>query len=57
MIWCGAGLRADDADDQRRALAALREFDPIVKVDETKPGKPVVSIQFRPTSPTTTWST
>ena len=48
MAWCGVGLRADDADAQRRALAALRELDPIVKVDETEPGKPVVSIQFRP---------
>ena len=48
MAWCGVGLRADDADAQRRALAALRELDPIVKVDETESGKPVVSIQFRP---------
>jgi Leucine-rich repeat (LRR) protein len=46
MVWCGAGLRADDA--QRRALAALRELDPIVKVAQTEPCKPVVSIQFRP---------
>jgi hypothetical protein len=48
IVWCRVGLRADDADFQRRALAALREFDPIVKVDQTKPGKPVVSIKFRP---------
>jgi hypothetical protein len=54
MVWCGAGLRGDDADAQRRALAALRELDPIIKVDETEPGKPVVSIQFRPNAGTVT---
>jgi hypothetical protein len=54
MVWCGAGLRADDADAQRRALAALRKLDPIVKVDKTEPGKPVVSIQFRPNAGTVT---
>jgi hypothetical protein len=52
MVWCGAGLRADDA--QRQALAALRELDPIIKVDETEPGKPVASIQFRPNAGTVT---
>jgi hypothetical protein len=48
LAACGAGVRADDAETQRRALAALREADPIVKVDEAKLEKPVVSIQFRP---------
>jgi hypothetical protein len=48
MAWCAAGLRADDGDAERRALAALREFNPVVQVDETRPGKPVVSLRFRP---------
>jgi Leucine-rich repeat (LRR) protein len=48
LAACGAGVRADDAEAQRRALAALRQADPIVKVDEAKPEKPAVSIQFRP---------
>jgi len=48
LAACGTGVRADDGETQRRALAALREADPIVKVDEGRPGKPVVSIQFRP---------
>src|SRR5262245_27772972 len=39
---------AADPEAERRALEALREADPIVKCDETKPDKPVVSIRFRP---------
>jgi hypothetical protein len=45
---CGLGVWADDPEPQRRALAALREANPIVKVDQDRPEKPVVSIQFRP---------
>jgi hypothetical protein len=44
----GVNVRADDPESERRALAALRAIDPIVTFDETRPGKPVVAIQFRP---------
>jgi len=37
-----------DPESERKALAALREIDPIVKFDETKPGRFVVAVQFRP---------
>jgi endonuclease YncB( thermonuclease family) len=33
---------------QRAALDALRRFNPIVTHDESKPGRPVIAIQFRP---------
>jgi endonuclease YncB( thermonuclease family) len=33
---------------QREALGALKMFDPIVTFDESKPGRPVVAVQFRP---------
>src|SRR5262245_32143970 len=39
---------AADPEAERRALEALRKADTIVKYDETKPDKPVVSIRFRP---------
>jgi len=40
--------RANDPEAVRKALAALRDADPLVKVDEAKPGKPVVAVHFRP---------
>jgi hypothetical protein len=48
LAACGTGIQAGDAETKRRALAALRKADPIVKVDEDRPEKPVVSVQFRP---------
>jgi hypothetical protein len=42
------GARAADPEAQGEALAALREIEPVVTFDETRPGKPVVGIQFRP---------
>jgi len=33
---------------QREALEALRRFDPVVTHDESKPGRPVIAIRFRP---------
>jgi WD40 repeat protein len=33
---------------QREALQSLRKFDPVVTHDESKPGRPVVAIRFRP---------
>jgi endonuclease YncB( thermonuclease family) len=40
-----------DTESERRALAALQAFNPVVKVDETRPGQPVVAVQFRPNVP------
>jgi endonuclease YncB( thermonuclease family) len=36
-----------ETESEREPLAALQRFEPIVTVDETKPGKPVIAIQFR----------
>jgi hypothetical protein len=33
---------------QRAALEALERFDPIVTYDESKPGRPVIALRFRP---------
>src|SRR5262245_22702183 len=44
----GLGVRADEPEAQPRALAALLELKPVVKVDEDKPGKPVVAVHFLP---------
>jgi endonuclease YncB( thermonuclease family) len=45
----GERLPAEAADSEAKdkALASIRKFDPILTVDETRPGKPVVAIQFR----------
>ena len=48
LAACATSVRADHVETQGRALAALRETNPIVKVDEDRPEKPVVSVQFRP---------
>src|SRR6478672_8821722 len=45
--WAAAA-RADDPEAVRKALAALRDADPVVKIDEDQPGKPVVAVHFRP---------
>src|SRR5262245_19471459 len=45
---CSAGAQANGPEAERKALAALRELEPVVKVDEAKPGKPVVAVHFRP---------
>jgi len=33
---------------QREAVAALERFEPITTDDKTKPGRPVIAVQFRP---------
>jgi endonuclease YncB( thermonuclease family) len=38
---------AAETQSERKALAALRRFDPVVTHDETKRGRPVIAIQFR----------
>src|SRR5262249_49224409 len=38
-------------ESERAPLAALQKFNPIVKHDETRPGRPVIAIQFRPNTP------
>src|SRR5262245_40696861 len=45
---CGADARGHDPEAERKALAALREAGAVVKVDEDKPGKPVVAVHFAP---------
>src|SRR5262245_22608460 len=45
---CAVGARADDREAERTAIEALRELKPVVKVDETKPGQPVVAVHFLP---------
>jgi hypothetical protein len=45
---CDATVRADEPVAARKALAALRELEPVVKVDEAKPDKPVVAVHFLP---------
>jgi endonuclease YncB( thermonuclease family) len=40
--------RAEDPAVVRQALAALRDLEPTVRVDETLPGKPVVAMHFLP---------
>src|SRR5947208_3323545 len=46
----GGQTGSEQNDSERKALAALQEFKPSVKVDETKPGKHVVGIGYhRPT--------
>jgi hypothetical protein len=60
-IWRGRFVRPEDwrkgdrlpgepgeSRTQSEALAALKVFDPIVTFDESKPGRPVVAVQFRP---------
>jgi endonuclease YncB( thermonuclease family) len=60
-IWRGRFVRPEDwrkgdrlpgepgeTNAQRQALSALHVFDPIVSLDESKPGRPVVAVQFRP---------
>jgi endonuclease YncB( thermonuclease family) len=60
-VWRGPFVRPEDwrkgdrlpgepgeTTAQREALAALKAFDPIVTFDESKPGRPVVAIRFRP---------
>jgi endonuclease YncB( thermonuclease family) len=39
---------AEDPDAARKSLEALRELEPVVKLDEGRPGKPVVAIHFLP---------
>jgi hypothetical protein len=48
FLSCAFAARADDPDAQRRALAALKDADPIVTFDESQPNGPVVGLQFRP---------
>jgi endonuclease YncB( thermonuclease family) len=36
-----------ETESERRPLAALRRFDPVVTHDETRRGRPVINIQFR----------
>src|SRR5262245_15890470 len=45
---CDATVRADEPAAASRALAALRELEPVVKLDETRPDKPIVAVHFRP---------
>jgi endonuclease YncB( thermonuclease family) len=60
-VWRGRFMRPEDwrkgdrlpgepgeTRIQRGALQALRKFDPIVRYDESKPGRPMIAIQFRP---------
>jgi WD40 repeat protein len=37
-----------ETESQRQAVAALRRLDPVITYDETKPGKPVIAVRFRP---------
>jgi endonuclease YncB( thermonuclease family) len=63
-IWRGKFIRPEDwrrgdrlpgeiveTESQRTAISALQGFEPIVTVDQTKPGKPVIAIQFRANTP------
>jgi hypothetical protein len=63
-IWRGKFIRPEDwrrgdrlpgeiveTESQRKAISALQRFEPIVTVDQTKPGKPVIAIQFRANTP------
>src|SRR5262245_12827331 len=43
---CVVGVRADDRE--AKALDVLRVLEPVIKVDETRPGKPVVAVYFAP---------
>src|SRR5262245_6318353 len=45
---CDATMRADEPVAARKALAALRELEPVVKVDDARPDKPVVAVHFLP---------
>src|SRR5262245_65519810 len=45
---CSAGAQANGPEAERKALAALRELEAVVKVDEARPGKPVVAVHFPP---------
>src|SRR5262249_26274120 len=37
-----------ETESQRQAVAALRRLEPVISYDETKPGRPVIAIRFRP---------
>jgi endonuclease YncB( thermonuclease family) len=39
---------AGETASQRKAVAALQHLKPVITYDETKPGKPVIAIGFRP---------
>jgi endonuclease YncB( thermonuclease family) len=41
---------AGETNAQRKAVAALHAFEPIITYEETKPGRPVIAVQFRPNS-------
>jgi endonuclease YncB( thermonuclease family) len=40
-----------ESSPEGKALAALREFDAVVRVDQTRPDRPVVAVEFRPNAP------
>jgi endonuclease YncB( thermonuclease family) len=42
---------AGETESQRKAVAALRGLEPVITYDETKPGRPVIAVRFRPNTP------
>jgi hypothetical protein len=45
---CAIECRADGAESERQALAALEASAPAIERDESMPGKPVTAVRFRP---------
>ena len=45
---CAIECRADGAESERQALVALEAYAPAIELDESKPGKPVIAVRFRP---------